>query len=209
MEKNFWLNKWIDNQIGFHRDEYNPNLIKFWSPFTKESKGTVFVPLCGKSRDMIFFKNCGHKVYGVELSRIAVENFYAENKIPYKKDANLYYTSDFFLYCDDLFALKKEHFRDVEFIYDRASIVALPEDLRLKYVKWMQEIFPQASMFIETFDFGNTEVGPPFSVTEKMIHDYYSHSYDIRLIQTEQLHAGVHEDKVNSYKALTFVLSPK
>lgn len=39
----------------------------------------VFVPLCGKSLDMIWLAQQGHEVIGVELSPVAVEDFFREN----------------------------------------------------------------------------------------------------------------------------------
>lgn len=208
MENTDWLKAWIDNNIRFHNEEYNTNLVKYWDDFTGGEKGTVFVPLCGKTLDMKYFNENGHNVYGVELSRIAVESFFNENKITYKKDGHLFYSNDIFLYNEDLFELNKSHFRDVKFIYDRASIIALPHDIRLKYVSWLKSTFPNTPMFVQTIDFNNKELGPPFSIDESMINEYYGKEYNVNSVSTVEFENGAHEE-VSSYKGHTFFIVPK
>ena len=62
----FWNEKWQNKDIGFHQAEVNPKLTRW----LRDRKGhTIFVPLCGKSRDMSFMIQCGNQVVGVELSR--------------------------------------------------------------------------------------------------------------------------------------------
>ena len=58
MELDFWLERWNNNQIGFHQPQVNPYLIYFYgekgpSPEQRE-KLKVFVPLCGKSKDLLW-----------------------------------------------------------------------------------------------------------------------------------------------------------
>ncbi len=45
----------------------------------------VFVPLCGKSIDMLWLVQQGFAVTGCEISELAVEQFFTENSIPYTK----------------------------------------------------------------------------------------------------------------------------
>ena len=52
---------------------------EYWTQVTGGSEGTVLVPLCGKSLDMIWLAQQGHRVIGVELSDVAVESFFSEN----------------------------------------------------------------------------------------------------------------------------------
>ena len=57
-------------------------------PFMSEGKErdglSVFVPLCGKTLDMVWLCQQGHTVVGCELSEIAALDFFKENSIPYE-----------------------------------------------------------------------------------------------------------------------------
>ena len=44
---------------------------------------SIFVPLCGKTLDLIWLNEKGHTVMGCELSEVAAKQFFEENKIPY------------------------------------------------------------------------------------------------------------------------------
>lgn len=70
MKSEFWHDRWLNSQIGFHQSEVNSYLQEHWSEHFQD-RGTVFVPLCGKSRDMVWLCDQGHTVIGSELSAIA------------------------------------------------------------------------------------------------------------------------------------------
>jgi len=46
-------------------------LCQYWQELNLAHDSVVFVPLCGKSRDMLWLREQGHQVLGVELSAIA------------------------------------------------------------------------------------------------------------------------------------------
>src|SRR4030042_914462 len=81
MNPDFWLERWQRNEIGFHQPEINAHLQDFWGQLAVPAGGQVFVPLCGKSRDLLWLRARGHRVLGVELSPIAVRDFFAENAL--------------------------------------------------------------------------------------------------------------------------------
>ena len=45
----------------------------------------MFVPLCGKSLDLLWLREHGHSVVGVELSAVALESFCMEHGIPARR----------------------------------------------------------------------------------------------------------------------------
>ena len=130
----------------------------------------VLVPLCGKSRDMIWLETQGHHVVGAELSRIAVEAFFAENDLRYSVSqyGNMarYSCSDrqITVYCGDYFALECE---PCEALYDRGSLVALPENRRAEYVRHTNSLLlPDAARLLITLEYDQSRVdGPPWSVS--------------------------------------------
>jgi len=81
MEASFWIDRWNEGQIGFHLNEVNPALIRHWPARGENDKGPVLVPLCGKSRDLLYLRQLGHPVIGIELSPLAVEAFWNESDI--------------------------------------------------------------------------------------------------------------------------------
>ncbi|MYH89513.1 MAG: thiopurine S-methyltransferase, partial [Gammaproteobacteria bacterium] len=92
MEPEFWHQRWSENRLGFHQQKINSRLRKFW-PGLGIPRGTgVFVPLCGKSLDMLWLAEQGYRVLGIELSRAACEAFFVENGIAYRAEARGHFT---------------------------------------------------------------------------------------------------------------------
>jgi len=87
-------------------------------------------------------------------------------------------------------------------------MVALPVDFRLKYVDWMKEHLPGIPQFMELIEFANSEIGPPFSISEKTLSEYYGDDYTIKNITEEEFYDGVHSQHIESHKTkLYFLLS--
>src|ERR1700678_2469778 len=76
-----WHARWRSGRIGFHSSEVACPLIQHWPMLSLPRSSTVFVPLCGKSLDLLWLRDQQHNVVGLELSEIAVESFFAENGI--------------------------------------------------------------------------------------------------------------------------------
>ena len=107
MEAKFWLDKWQANQIAFHAETVHPMLLNHWDALEIERSSRVFVPLCGKSKDMVWLRERGHEVVGVELSEIAAEAFFAENTIEAERSEvglfSSYSAAGYRILCGDLF----------------------------------------------------------------------------------------------------------
>ncbi len=193
MKIDFWEERWSNNQIGFHQDSVNPYLTYFYgekgpAPERRE-KLKVFVPLCGKSKDLLWLSQNGYKVFAVECSDRAVKDFFEENGVNYKhakKDGyGLYQSSDqesiIEILQGDFFGLGEKDLDNVTDIFDRASLIALPETMRKQYADKMAELQkPQLRTLLVTLTFDQAEMnGPPFSVTEEEVRDLYSESFSI------------------------------
>ena len=81
MTPEFWKNAWQKSQTNFTQKKPNPMLINHLKAINTPKNGHVFVPLCGKSVDMLWFAKQGLDVIGIELSEIAVTQFFAENDL--------------------------------------------------------------------------------------------------------------------------------
>lgn len=188
MEKEFWLERWGKREIGFHQDEVNPYLSRYWPELNLARDSEVFVPLCGKSRDMLWLREQGHRVIGVELSDLAVRAFFEENGYTPRYDADerfqCHAADDIRLLCGDLFDLQKKDLEEVTAVYDRASLVALPVEMRERYARHLAGILPPATqMLLVTFDYPQQEMsGPPFAVTRDEVERLYRDYAEINLL---------------------------
>lgn len=194
MEKDFWLERWEKEEIGFHEKEVNAYLTYFWHELNLPQDSKVFVPLCGKSIDMKWLREQGHSVIGVELSGIAAQAFFKENGYTANCEKNgkfeRYEANGIQIDCGDFFDLCKEDLGDVKAVYDRAAMVALPPEMRERYVQHLASILPAAThILLITFDYPQTEMpGPPFAVSPAEIEALYCKYAKIRLLsQTEVL----------------------
>ncbi|CAG0963598.1 partial Thiopurine S-methyltransferase, partial [Gammaproteobacteria bacterium] len=107
MEQAFWLQRWHEGRIGFHRTEVMPLLEKHWGALALAAGSRVFVPLAGKSLDLLWLAAQGHRVLGVELSPLAIEQFFSEHGLTPQVHTSRYGThhvaGDIELICGDAF----------------------------------------------------------------------------------------------------------
>ena len=54
MDPSFWLERWQRNEIGFHNTAPHRGLQRWWPRLALPPGSRVFVPLAGKSLDMIW-----------------------------------------------------------------------------------------------------------------------------------------------------------
>ncbi|NDU85144.1 MAG: thiopurine S-methyltransferase [Ferrovum sp.] len=189
MENSFWLERWERSEIGFHQPLVNVFLRRYWTAIASPHE-RVFVPLCGKSLDMLWLRDQGHPVLGVELSDIAAIGFFFENhmtplevKLPGFDSRRV---EQIEILCGDYFDLGKTHLDGVGVVYDRAALVAFPPELRESYVEHMARILPtQARMLLITFDYNAHEMqGPPFAVSPDEVTRLFSPLGTVRHLET-------------------------
>ena len=188
MQKDFWLERWQREETGFHEQAANAYLKKFWPGLHLTGGSGVFVPLCGKSVDMQWLREQGHPVVGVELSSIAVQAFFAEQGYtPQHSSSGKFERCEaggINIFCGDFFDLKREDVAATAAVYDRASMVALPPEMRERYVQHLVNILPKgAKILLITFDYPQHEMpGPPFAVAPGEVEKLYREHADIKLL---------------------------
>lgn len=193
MHQEFWLEAWHNNQIGFHNEDINPHLQQYWPALNIAAGNRVFVPLCGKSNDMLWLLAQGCDVIGVELSELAVAAFFAENNISasvrQQGPFTLHESNGLRLYCGDFFALNADELHGVDAVYDRASLVALPPDMRIAYAEHMQRLLkPGTQILLIAFDYPQHEMtGPPFCVSNEEVQSLYGAWCRVELLGTEAI----------------------
>ena len=190
MKPKFWLERWQKNQIGFHQAEHNKLLMEFWPALGLEPGSQVFVPLCGKTLDMRWLEAAGHKVVGVELAQIAIENYFADGQEQAQIDIVDRFTSfrgqGTVIYQGDFFDLTAPILEQVGGVFDRGALVALPPDMRFRYVDHLLRIVPDdTSILLLTFEYDQKLVaGPPHCVMPEEVDALFGTRCDITLLDS-------------------------
>ncbi len=199
MHPEHWLEKWQADQIGFHQEQINAQL-KYHFPIlglSRENPVEIFVPLCGKSLDMVWLAAQGHRVFGIELSPLAIEQFFESDPNPVIQEQNASFTihrsEPFTLFCGDFFDLKPENLKNTRVVYDRASLVALPPEMRARYVAYLGKILPAGSQtLLLTLDYPEGEKNPPpFPVSDAEVFQLYTENgFHVELLESEDTTAS-------------------
>ncbi|MCE9685840.1 thiopurine S-methyltransferase [Shewanella sp. AS16] len=193
MEADFWHEKWQQQQIGFHQQEVNALLQQHWHRLGLEPESQVFVPLCGKSLDMCFLAELGHRILGCELSLTAVEQFFADNRLEVcqsqEGEHRRFDTEQLSIYQGDIFSLPLEVTEGVTGFYDRAALIAWPESMRLAYVKQLAKLLPGGSKgLLVTLDYPQASLsGPPFAVSPDWVTTHMAADFEIRPLVSQDV----------------------
>ena len=187
MDAKFWHQRWERNEIGFHQGEINSHLQSFWQKEQLVENSLVFVPLCGKSLDMLWLRSEGYRVIGVEISALAVEDFFRENNLEPERtqqgDFIRWEVDGLVILQGDIFHLRAGDIAGVSAVYDRASLVALPREMRSRYTDHLASILTRGvSVLLVTLEYPQDQMqGPPFSVEEPEVRQLYETGYGIEL----------------------------
>lgn len=216
MQPEFWHQRWREGRIGFHQSAPTPLLTEFWDTLGVETGARVFVPLAGKSLDMAWLAARGHRVLGVELSRIAVEEFFAEHSLqPQRRETRYglhFEAGGIELICGDAFGLDGAVLAGCTAVYDRAALIALPPDLRRTYAERTYAALPtHCRGLLVTLEYPQHEKqGPPFSVDETEVDALYAGQWRIdRLARRDILAAqpGFQQEGVASLHTAAYRLT--
>lgn len=172
MDHDFWHERWSNGQIFFHQSQVNDTLKEHWPRLGLARGDLVLVPLCGKSLDMLWLRDEGFDVIGVELSEQAVAAFFAENDLSHSVSENetfkVYSADRLTIMCGDFFELPDTIMRAARGYFDRGGLIALPPDLRIRYAdKLNSGLHASAGGLLICVDYDQGEMdGPPFALSE-------------------------------------------
>ena len=197
MNPEFWQTRWQEKRIGFNQPEVNPLLVKYFSELNLPVGSRIFVPLCGKSIDMVWLAHQGFDVVGIELVESAAQEFFIEQAISYtviehskQTDIKCYQgeiagrTID--LWVADIFTLSADDIGHVDAVYDRAALIAMPAELRPQYSEKIRTLSCNASQLLLTLNYDQNErAGPPFSISQEQVQQYYGNDYQMNKLEEE------------------------
>ena len=219
LTENDWKHMWDINDLKFHQMTVYPDLVKYESIFFK-NHSKVFLPLCGKSLDMIYLADKGYDVYGCELVEKAVKSFFLENSISYKK--NCLENTDIIsykgnekkitIYHGNILLLSSQLIGKFEAIWDRAALVAINILQRPNYANVLQDVMASDCKYLlNTFVLSGKEYeGPPHTVTEEDIEKLFGNFCNIKHLETKSANpSDFYITKADSFCITNSLLSPK
>jgi thiopurine S-methyltransferase len=193
VKADFWHERWGSGRTGFHQSQTNRYLVQYWDRLGVRPESRVFVPLCGKSGDMLWLRDQGHEVIGAELSPIAVHDFFDQNGLTASRskagDFERWDSTGISIFCGDVFALTPGHLDGVGAVYDRAALVALPPEMRRSYADHLRAVLPSgAKSLLVTIDYPqHQQGGPPFSVPDEEVHALFDNGFVVEQLASDDV----------------------
>ncbi|WP_136069136.1 thiopurine S-methyltransferase [Modicisalibacter radicis] len=184
MEQAFWHDRWHNDQLGFHLPFVHPILTRFLPDYALPAGACVFVPLCGKTLDIGWLLEQGHRVVGAELSELAVSQLFAELGVEPQIEAwrggRCFRHGDLTVFQGDIFALEPGEVGTVDLVYDRGALVAMPAAMRKTYVAQVLTFSDDAPQLLISFEFDPREMdGPPFPVLPDELKRLYVDAFGL------------------------------
>lgn len=196
MDTSYWHQRWEKNELGFHESEANPLLIKYFKELSLAPGSRVFVPLCGKTLDIAWLLANDFRVMGAELSETAITQLFAElgvtPNIAVIDEVKHYSATNIDIFAGDIFTVSSKTLGVVGAIYDRAALVALPQDMRHRYTAHLMEITQKAPQLLVTLTYDqNVMNGPPFSVSDAEVNQHYQDHYQLTRLESTSVPGGL------------------
>jgi thiopurine S-methyltransferase len=198
VEPEFWHDRWRTGQIGFHQADVDELLTQCWPALDLAPKSHVFVPLCGKSLDIIWLMQRGVSVTGIELSAVAIESFCVEHGIPARRrtraDFDVYEAAQLRLFRGDFFALTPELLGEVSAVYDRAALISWTPQMRAPYLAHLDSLTDiGAKTLLITMEYPQQQMqGPPFSIGAADVDQLYGQRHTIQQLARRDILAVEH-----------------
>ena len=154
---------------------------------------SVLVPLCGKSLDMCWLAEQGHRVVGLEISPLACEAFFAalgvEPRIEAVGALRSLSAGPYRVLQGDFFAAGAEDVGPVTAFYDRAALVAMPPAMQPVYVRRLLSLLaPGAVGLVNGLEYPPEAMdGPPFCIGEARLRELLAPACRVRRLSSREL----------------------
>ena len=194
----YWDMAYEADEDIWTKEAVNQKLMGFLDTLTNGKTGLdILVPMCGKTKIMLYLAEKGHRVVGIEWSKVAVEQFFDENKLEYTTqlckiggtDISIYKAKDkaVTVYCGDFFAFKEHNLGPFDCVFDHGAIGCFEFQMseRPMYAKIINSVTKPGTRVLQSiFDYEHTEHPMvPFALTEAELVTLYKENFDIQLLQ--------------------------
>ncbi len=169
MDFEFWNNCWARPTQPFHLTAPHHFLTKYFPAYLSHQE-RVLLPLCGKTQDLNFLAKHGIHAIGIEFNPVAVDSFFKDSGLAptiTDEDGKARYQAPCIdLWCADFFDITTSDVGRFERIFDRAALIALPDELRPAYAQHLVKLLKsEGKILLVTMDYVAEEMsGPPFRI---------------------------------------------
>lgn len=187
MEPEYWHDKWSNNEIGFHQAAPNRHLTRHIDCLALSTGDRIFLPLCGRAPEIDWLRQRGLHVLGVELEELAIRQLFAELQedplITQHGNLTRFSSDGLDLFVGDIFDLSADLLGQIDAVYDRAALVALPWAMRQRYSRCLQKLTDHAQQLVVTFIYDQYKMdGPPFSIDLDELQQHYAEHFSIQTL---------------------------
>lgn len=154
--KEFWSSRWNAGNTpwqtqGIHRllDQHQELIL------AGKQNARVFIPLCGKAHELLWFYNLGHSVVGVEYVEKSASDFLKESGLPFEEttcpqlQCKVLQTLDrrLQLFVCSIFDFNKECAGTMDIVWDRGALVAVNDEERSRYASVIRSLLSPGFSF--------------------------------------------------------------
>lgn len=199
MEKDFWRARWAEGRTGWHAGSPNRFLVEHFARLGCAPGDPVLVPLCGRSLDLSWLADqAGCRPLGVEWAEQAVADYFLETsgaveRKPVSDEVELWQSPGVSILRADWFAVSLQQMTaatggaEIRAWWDRASLIALPPDLREPYVAHLAWLLPSGARgLLLSLEYPSGEKqGPPFSVEPEEVRRLFEAEFLVEELACE------------------------
>lgn len=201
----FWSETfWSTGNLPWHLKEPNEFLVRHLDKLLNGRKPqdiTILVPLCGKSIDLLFLKDQGFNVIGVEGNRLPINEFSRESGISFREttsagvivhesqesegDAKLK-----IIQADFLTLNIPELEGSIDYVWDRAALNAIQVDHRGLYIKTMQRYLKGSEFryLLSAYEYDASKgIGPPYSLPYSDVFQMFQDFAEIHKLEEKKI----------------------
>ncbi|MEZ5966960.1 MAG: thiopurine S-methyltransferase [Planctomycetota bacterium] len=190
MDRTFWEQRWAAGRTAFHRPDPHPLLRRHLDRLGPP--GRVYVPLCGKSVDMLLLRQHGHEVVGTEFVVEAVHQFFRElGAEPERREAppfESFAAPGITILRGDAMAITRDHLGGaIDAVYDRGSLVAVDPARRTELADSLRRVSRrQGRILLVTLSYDQSKAdGPPWSVDEATVRRLFARHASIEILDEQ------------------------
>jgi len=166
LDKDFWNNRYVGNQIGWDLGAPSTPL-KEYIDTLEDTTIRILIPGCGNAYEAEYLHQQGFEnVFVIDIAPLALQGF-SERVPTFPKD---------YLIAGDFF----EHKAEYDLILEQTFFCALNPELRSDYSRKMHELLaPNGKLSGVMFNFELTEKGPPFGGSIEEYEGYFEEYFEI------------------------------
>ena len=191
MKHEFWNERWQQRHIGFHLGHPHDWLVAAHERIPAASR--IYVPLCGKTVDLVWLRDQGHDVIGCEFVASAIQDFFREHELSAQTERResggdsyeCHRTPGLSVLQGDALNLSPALVGGaIDVIFDRAALVALDPTSRQRYVDGLHSLLrPGGHILLIAFAYDQSRIaGPPWSIDAPTIESLFGERFAIETL---------------------------